>query len=254
MRTSDPLSFPKKLNRFDKTDQTFLKKFDFSQANINDKNVDNLLKTLTKNKDVFSQHKYDVGKIKQRFHVKLLPNSTLTKQRPYKVPIHYQEKLENLLEQLCKTGIIWEMGNDKEMAIEFIKPIIFPRKGNTVKLVIDAQYLNSITNLSRCSWPLEPIGSLLTRLKGNFFTTSDLCSAYNQVPLTEETRHLVSFVGPKQYTFERGFYGLCGLPNFFSRIMTIHFAPLIKKKQAITYIDDTIMQAQDETEMFEIIE
>ena len=172
-----------------------------------------------------------MGKINQKIHVKLLPNSTLTKQRPSKVPLNYQEKLENLLEQLCKTGIIREMGNDKEMGSEFINPIIILPKGNTVKLVIDARYLNSITDLSRYSWPLEPIGSLLTRLKGNFFTTSDLCSAYNQVPLTEETKQLVSFVnGPMQYTFERRFYGLCGLPNFFSRIMTIHFAPLIRKK------------------------
>ena len=82
-----PVELPKeKLNRFDKTDQTFLKKFDFSQADINDENLDKLLKTLTKNKDVYSQHKYDVRKIKQKFHVKLLPNSTLTKHRPSKVP------------------------------------------------------------------------------------------------------------------------------------------------------------------------
>ena len=74
------------------------------------------------------------------------------------------------------------------------------------------------------------------------------------MPLTEKNKQMESFVmGPKKYTFERGFYGLCGLPNFLSRIMTIHFAPLIRKK-AITYIDDTIMQAQDETEMFEIID
>ena len=66
-------------------------------------------------------------------------------------------------------------GNDKEMGSEFIKPILILPKGNTVKLVIDARYLNSITILSRYSWPLEPIGSLLTRLKGNFFSTSDLC-------------------------------------------------------------------------------
>ena len=123
------------------------------------------------------------------------------------------------------------MGNDNEMGSEFINPIIILSKGNAVKLVIDARYLNSITDLSRYSWPLEPIGSLLTRLKGNFFTNSDLCSAYNQVPLTEETKRLVNFViGPKQYTFERGFYGLCSLPNLFTRIMTIHFAPLIRKK------------------------
>ena len=123
------------------------------------------------------------------------------------------------------------MCNDKETGSEFINPIIVLPKGNTVKLVIDARYLSSITDLSRCSWLLEPIESLLTRLKNNLFTTSDHCSAYNQMPLTEETKQLISFViGPKQYTFERGFYALCGLPNFFSRKMTIHFAPLIRKK------------------------
>ena len=78
--------------------------------------------------------------------------------------------------------------------------------------------------------------------------------AYHQVPLSSETQKLTSFIiGGRQYTFTRGFYGLCGLPNFFSRLMTIHFDPLIKKTQEITYIDDTIMQSQTRGEMFTII-
>ena len=40
---------------------------------------------------------------------------------------------------------------------------------------------------------------------------------------------------------------------FFSRLLTVHFEPLMKKKQAITYIDDTIMQSQTKGEMFSII-
>ena len=36
--------------------------------------------------------------------------------------------------------------------------------------------------------------------------------------------------------------------------MTIHFKPLTKKKQAITYIDDTILQSQIKGEMFSIIQ
>ena len=36
-------------------------------------------------------------------------------------------------------------------------------------------------------------------------------------------------------------------------MMTIHFDPLIKKKQAITYIDTRIMQSQSKNEMFTII-
>ena len=35
--------------------------------------------------------------------------------------------------------------------------------------------------------------------------------------------------------------------------MTIHFDPLIRKKQTITYIDDTNMQSQTKAEMFSII-
>ena len=153
-----------------------------------------------------SQHKH---KIKQKFQVKLLLNSTLAKQRPSKVLLHYKEKLENLLEHLCKAGIVREMGNDREMGSEFINSFIILHKGNTVKLITDARYSNSNTDLGRYSWPLEPIGTFLTRLKEKYFTTSDLCSAYNKLPLTEEIELLVNFIiGPKQNIFERGFYDL----------------------------------------------
>ena len=37
-------------------------------------------------------------------------------------------------------------------------------------------------------------------------------------------------------------------------MMTIHFEPIIKKKQAITYIDDTLMQAKNKREMFTVIQ
>ena len=91
---------------------------------------------------------------------------------------------------------------------------------------------------------------LLTRLDGVYYI-SDLASAYNQVPLSEGTRESTSFVvGGKQYMFERGFHGLCGLSNFFSRIMTIHFAEMIAKNHAITYIDDVILQAKTKAEMW----
>ena len=78
--------------------------------------------------------------------------------------------------------------------------------------------------------------------------------AYHLVPLSYETQKLTSFIiGGRQYNFTRGFYGLCGLPNFFSRLMTIDFDPLIRKKQAITYIHDTILQSPTRGEIFTII-
>ena len=82
-----------------------------------------------------------------------------------------------------------------------------------------------------------------------------MASASNQVPLSEDTTKLTSFVvGGKQYMFERGFYGLCGLPNFFSRIMTTHFSEMIAKKQAITYFDILIPQAKTKAETWKNLE
>ena len=95
------------------------------------------MKVLIKYKDEYSQHKYDKGTIQQNFHVEWFPNSTLARQAPSKVPPHYLEKLKNLLELLCKSGIIREMANDKEMGSKFTNPNIILPKVNTVKLVID---------------------------------------------------------------------------------------------------------------------
>ena len=43
---------------------------------------------------VHSEHEFDVGKTRQKFHVKRKPNVELKKPRPSKVPLHLNEKLE----------------------------------------------------------------------------------------------------------------------------------------------------------------
>ena len=120
-----------------------------------------------------------------------------------------------------------------EMGSLFVTPIILMPKNDYGKIVIDARYLNSVTDLTNYSWPLEPAQMIMTRVNGKVFSVSDLSCAYHQVPVCPETQKLISFInGGKQYTYTCGFYSLCGLPNFFSQLMTIHFDPLIKKKQS----------------------
>ena len=55
-----------------------------------------------KNKNCYATHKIDVGKIATPFRTRLKPNAQLFTQRPSKVPIHYREKLNNLLKELEK--------------------------------------------------------------------------------------------------------------------------------------------------------
>ena len=55
---------------------------------------------LIDSKDVYSLHKFDVGKTRQIFHVTLKPNVELKRQGASKVPLHLKDKLEKLLTQL----------------------------------------------------------------------------------------------------------------------------------------------------------
>ena len=228
--------------------------FNFQYSDSTDEEMILLIDVLVDARDVYSQHKIDVGKIRQKFHVTLKPKVELKRQRPSKVHLHLKEKLEKLLTQLRDADIFCEKGDDDEMGSIFVKPIILMPKNDYVKLVNDASCLNSVTDPTNYSWPLELVQMIMTRVNGEVFSVSDLSYAHHQVPLSPETQNLTSFIiGGKQYTYTRGFYGLCGLPNFFSRLMTTHFDPLIKKRQAITYIDDTIMRPQSNNEMFTVI-
>ena len=229
----------------------YVKEFDFQFSRITKKKMIFLIDMAFDSRNVYSEHKFDVGKTRQKFHITLKLNVELKLLRPSKVPLYLKEKLEKILTQLKDADIFREMGDDDEMGSLFVNPIILMPKIDYVKLVIDARFLNSVTDLINFSWPLEPVQRILTRENGKFFSVSDLSCAYHQVPLSPETQMLTSFIiGGRQYTNTREFSELCGIPNFSDRLMTIHFEALFKKKQAITYTDDTIKQSQNKGEIF----
>ena len=141
------------------------------------------------------------------------------------------------------------MGDDDEMGSIIVNPTILIPKNDCVKLVVDARYLNSVTDLTNYSWPSESVQMIMTKVNGKFFSVSDLSCAYHEFPLRPETEKLTSFINcGRQYTYTRGFCGLCGLPNILSQLITIHFGPFIKERQAITYVNDTVMQSQKKQE------
>ena len=191
------------------------------------------------------------GCTKQKFHNNLKADASFKPQRVTKVPILYREQLNALLERLIQVGIIRETNDDDELGTFFDNPIIYLREEKNLNFCVDYRFLKSKTKLVSILFANEPNHILLTSLTGKNLSLSDLS---NQVLLTKESQKCTAFViGNKQYTYCRGSYGLTGLPNFFSRLMILSMPPLIKTNQTLTYIDDTILQAQNKAEMFEII-
>ena len=116
-----------------------------------------------------------------------------------------------LLTQLKDADIIRELGDDDKMGSIFVNTIKLMPENDYVKLVIDARCLSSVIDPTIYSWPLEPVQMIMTRVNGKVLYVSDLPCAYHQLPLSPEEQKLTSFIiDGRQYTYTRGFYGLCG--------------------------------------------
>ena len=129
----------------------YIKQFDFQYSDIMDDEMTLLFHMLIDSTVVYSLHKIDVGKTRQKFHVTLKPNVELKRQRASKLPLHPKDKLEKLLTQFKDADIIREMGDDDQMGSLFVNPIILMPRNDYVKLVIDARYLKSVTDLTSYS-------------------------------------------------------------------------------------------------------
>ena len=235
------------ITNYTKEQQKFLTMFNFEHSQITQIEFDKLAKQLLKYSTVYAT--LNVGKISSSLHLPLKPDGVFKKQRASKVPIH-------LLDILEQYKIISPVNKEEQPKGNlFINPVIILAKGESLKIVLDARYLNSLIDESKCNWPIEPIQVILTKINGKYFTTADMNSAYNQMPLDEKSRRLTKFViGNQQYEFNRLFYGISIEPAAFSAFISKFFGPLILMKNAITYLDDVFMQSQTKEEMFTVLE
>ena len=118
-----------------------IRKFDSRYTDLEDEELVTLIDMIINHRDVYSQHKFDIGQTKQKLHVTLNHNSELRIQRPSKCPLHLKDNLEKLLGQLQDSGIIREMGDDDELGSLFVNSFILLPKADYFKLVIDVRRL-----------------------------------------------------------------------------------------------------------------
>ena len=104
------------------------KQIDFQYSDINDNEMTLLFDMLIDPRDVYSCHKFVVGKTPQKFQVSLKTIVEMKRQRASKVPLHLKDKLRKLLTQLKDADIIREIGHGDEMGSLFvIRKILMPK-------------------------------------------------------------------------------------------------------------------------------
>ena len=183
------------INNYTDDQQKFLTMFNFQHSQITQDEFDKLAKQLIKYSSVYATSKFDVGKISSSLHLPLKPDAVFKKQRASKEPINLHDKVNRLLDTLEQYKIISPVNKEeKPKGNTFINPVIILAKGESLKIVLDASYLNSLIDKTKCNWPVEPIQVILTKINGKYFTTADMNSAYNQMPLDEQSRRLTNLL------------------------------------------------------------
>ena len=227
--------------------------FDFQHSHLTQEEFEKIVTIILEYKQVSATAKFDVGKTKVKLNLPMKKDAIFKKQRKSKVPIHLRERIQKLLDVLKKYDIIAPVNKEQlSTGNTFTNPVIILRKGESLKIVLDARYLNSMIEEYKCNWPIEPFDVALTRINGTIFTTADLNSAYNQIPLDEQSMRYTHFtIGNEQYCFKRLFYGISIGSAAFASILTHFLYPLIRKGTVITYVDDIFIQTNSYPQMYE---
>ena len=105
---------------------------------------------------VYATSKFDVGKINSPLHLPLKPDAILKKQRAIKVQIYLKDKENKLLDILEKYEIISPVNKEEQPKGNTIinHVIIFAKGKSFKKIILDARYLNSLFDESKCNWPI----------------------------------------------------------------------------------------------------
>ena len=78
-----------------------------------------------------------------------------------------QDKVNRLLEKLEQYEIISPVNKEEQpKGNTFKNTVIILAKGESLEIVLDARYLNSLIDESKRNWPIEPIQVILTKING----------------------------------------------------------------------------------------
>jgi len=219
-----------------------------TSANRSTEEVETIAELLRTYQNVFSKNDTDLGLTTLTEHVIDTGSSRPVKQRPRTVPLAYADEDKKTVQKLLEQGSI------RPSTSPWASPMVFVRKKNgEVRPCIDYRKLNSLTR--KDAFPLPRTRDCLDAVAGaTLFTSLDITSAYNQIPVHQNDIAKTAFVtkyGLFEYTTMP--FGLCNAPATFQRIMEVALSGL-QWTTCLIYLDDVLIYGKDFMEQIQRIE
>jgi len=155
------------------------------------------------------------------------------------LPYAMRDKVEEKLKVLQAAGII-ELIESSEWAAPIVP--VLKRDKQTIRLCGDYQLtVNRVVKLDQ--YPIPKIEDLLTKIAGGkYFTSLDMSQAYQQLPLHEASKKLVTINTHKGlFIYNRLPFGVSSAPGIFQRTMEnlLQGIPLV-----LIYLDDILVAGE----------
>lgn len=184
---------------------------------------------------VFSYGDGDIGCTTMVEHEIHLLDEAPVRQRYRRLPPSQYEQVKAHIQELLDKGIV------RPSSSPFSSPIVIVfKKNGEMRLCVDYRLLNAKTR--KDAYPLPRIEETLDALTGaRWFSTLDLASGYNQVPVAERDKAKTAFCTPfGLFEFNRMPFGLCNAPSTFQRLMERIFGDQ-SFQSLLLYLDDIII-------------
>jgi transposase InsO family protein len=195
-----------------------------------------LLTLLESNRDLFSQHEFDLGSASLLKHrIDLEPNSRPHRQRQRPIPLPLRDKVDGKIAKMLEHGII-----EPSCSPWASNLVVVRKKTGDIRLCTDWRQLNAAT--VKDAYPLPHLHQAMDALSGcSWFTTIDCKQGFNQVEIEEADRHKTAFYSTRGLMqFKKMGFGMCNAPATFQRLMELVLSGL-NWEEVLVYVDDLVI-------------
>ena len=185
--------------------------------------------------DTFSKDSTDLGLTNLGEHEIDTGDARPVRQPPRRTPLAFEGEDQAALEKLQQQGSV------RPSSSPWASPIVLVRKKDgSIRPCVDYRRLNLVTKPD--AFPLPRTEDCLDAMAGSvLFSTLDITSAYNQIPVRKEDIPKTAFItkyGFFEYTTMP--FGLCNAPATFQRVMELALRGL-QWSSCLIYLDDIII-------------
>ena len=223
--------------------ESLFKELKLDDLDIKESEKNELKELCWEYRSIFSTNEHDLGcsnffeahlELKENYKPRWVPS------RP--IPYKYQSEMDRQIRGLLRSGVIEECTEHSNF-----NSCVFlvPSKGKKPRLVADLRQVNlelkdDLMELPNINHILDKVGDR------NLYSTLDLSKSFHQVPYSEESRFITSFLYKnKQYQFARMVMGLKNSSASFTRMVMTLINGLGISDSLAYFIDDLIIFTRD---------